>query len=338
MRDVYERADKVLILDSLLYRAPFESPLPETMLNIMSSTWVNRLWTLQEIALAKQTYFQLDGGAICTSDLIAPRQSGSIFYGDMEKEATANYLFNIGQDFLSRLVHIRQQPLVDEKRLRTVCQAIVSRTTAKPHDETLCIASLLGREAKDYTHLAAEQRMKSLVTSLDFVLPEFLFCNIERYEDEGCRWIPRTLTTLTWHIKPTSCTHCPRGIRGTFSGFRIMPGAGMKRGYPTGVNLLVELEGLRLLVGGGFPGPNLWDERVEREMGVILLDPPEGVEFSPYRDGCFVTVSSIENGVIYAIRERDVMISDITEMGYMHRGKTPLKAVAVASSQQWCVG
>jgi hypothetical protein len=89
----------------------------------------------------------------------------------------------------------------------------------------------------------------------------------------------------------------------------------MKGGYLTSVHMLVELDGMRLFIRGGYPGPNLWDERVEREMKVILLDPPEGVEFAPYQDGYFITVSSIEDGVIYTTSERDVMISDIADMG-----------------------
>jgi hypothetical protein len=199
MKDVYERADKVLILDSILYETPFSTPSDEIMLKIMSSTWVNRLWTLQEVALAKLPYFQLNGEAVLASELIESQTFGFQHARQGYSELNSlgrNYLSEIGTKFLDKLIRLLQQSLVDGLRLRNVCQALVSRSTSKPADEALCIASLLNRNAKDYTHLAEDQRMKALVTSLDLVLAEFLFCHMPRYQDDGLRWVPRTLTNL----------------------------------------------------------------------------------------------------------------------------------------------
>ena len=296
----------------------------------------------QNVQKARQPYFQLNGGAVHPSELMArpkPLNGPNVRDGPEKLNSILgrDQLYKVGTEFLKKLVHVLRVPLEDGLRLRRICQAITSRSTSKPHDEAICIASLLGRKAKDYSPMAADQRMKALLTSLDHVLPEFLFCQIPRYDDTGLRWVPKTLTSLTWHVKLNTCTHCPRDLRGYFGGFRIHPGPGLRRGQPTGVGLLVEVDGERLFIGGGYTGPNLWDERVEREMAVILSELPVGIKYNPYREGCLVTVSSIEDDVIYAIRERNVMVDNDTEKG-MFKDARPLTAVRVPLPQQWCVG
>lgn len=75
IREVYENADHVLVLDKAL--SPFKSSVSreaageealsksaETCLRILTSTWTRRLWTLQEGVLAKSLYFQFQDGLV----------------------------------------------------------------------------------------------------------------------------------------------------------------------------------------------------------------------------------------------------------------------------------
>lgn len=52
MRDVYKLADKVLVLDSLLYESPSDIDIKEVAFRVYASDWAMRLWTLQEVGLA----------------------------------------------------------------------------------------------------------------------------------------------------------------------------------------------------------------------------------------------------------------------------------------------
>lgn len=49
MKHVYERADRVLILDSTLLDAPHDMGIYETIMRVATCTWSTRLWTLQEV-------------------------------------------------------------------------------------------------------------------------------------------------------------------------------------------------------------------------------------------------------------------------------------------------
>ena len=64
MRDVYQKAHKVLVLDSTLQLVESSDP-PEEILTVISlAPWCTRLWTWHESALARRLYFQLKGRAI----------------------------------------------------------------------------------------------------------------------------------------------------------------------------------------------------------------------------------------------------------------------------------
>lgn len=62
MRDVYKLADKVLVLDSLLYEAPSDIDIKEVAFRVYASNWAMRLWTLQEVGLESTSisYTQID--------------------------------------------------------------------------------------------------------------------------------------------------------------------------------------------------------------------------------------------------------------------------------------
>lgn len=69
MHNIYEKADKVLVLDSsLLSVSSFVAPV-ELFCRIMLAPWSSRLWTYHEGALAVRLYFQLADSAIAGDDI-----------------------------------------------------------------------------------------------------------------------------------------------------------------------------------------------------------------------------------------------------------------------------
>ena len=69
MRDVYERADKVLVLDSSLLTVESSAVPEEILLRIKVAPWSTRLWTYHEGALARQIYFQLKDCAVVGDEI-----------------------------------------------------------------------------------------------------------------------------------------------------------------------------------------------------------------------------------------------------------------------------
>ena len=68
MRAVYSRATRVLVLDSALMQSTMDSCEEEKLARITVSTWIRRLWTLQEAALARVAYFQFSGEPVIIID------------------------------------------------------------------------------------------------------------------------------------------------------------------------------------------------------------------------------------------------------------------------------
>ena len=69
MRQVYELADKVLVLDSSLRTLSSAVAPEDLLLRILVAPWSTRLWTFHEGALAQRIYFQLSDCAFNGDDL-----------------------------------------------------------------------------------------------------------------------------------------------------------------------------------------------------------------------------------------------------------------------------
>ena len=70
MKDVYVRADKVLVLDSTLQQITSAAPPEDILLAIELAPWSSRLWTWHESVLACRLYFQLQDQAIEGDNLL----------------------------------------------------------------------------------------------------------------------------------------------------------------------------------------------------------------------------------------------------------------------------
>ncbi|OCK90062.1 uncharacterized protein K441DRAFT_699377 [Cenococcum geophilum 1.58] len=69
MEQVYRDADGVLVFDRSLQQISLDSPTSECLTQIETSSWNQRLWTIQEAAFAKTLYFQFKDGITDLRDL-----------------------------------------------------------------------------------------------------------------------------------------------------------------------------------------------------------------------------------------------------------------------------
>ncbi len=73
MAETYRNADAVLVIDSGIRSCSLSAPLEERLLHIISSGWMQRLWTLQEGLLARKLIFEFADG-FATLDELIPTQ------------------------------------------------------------------------------------------------------------------------------------------------------------------------------------------------------------------------------------------------------------------------
>lgn len=62
MRNIYERVDRVLVLDSWTQALPRSADIIEKACRLYLSNWQSRLWTLQEGVLAHDLFIQFKDG------------------------------------------------------------------------------------------------------------------------------------------------------------------------------------------------------------------------------------------------------------------------------------
>ncbi|KAF9262441.1 hypothetical protein L218DRAFT_867422, partial [Marasmius fiardii PR-910] len=157
MAKTYQHAEAVVVFDKSIHKlCSSSSPVESNFLRVLSSGWMQRVWTLQEALLAKKLYFEFSDGLFPGDQLLGDEASSSLF--ERINPLTA-YLP------ASSLRYILKPPKEVDSLYNTskVIGMLQYRTTSKPEDETLAIAGLLNI---DISKLLAESDPESRVQTL----------------------------------------------------------------------------------------------------------------------------------------------------------------------------
>lgn len=190
MARYYSQASCVLVLDVDLMACSTAVSPDELLMRISLSTWMRRLWTLQEGALAKQLYFEFNDGIVSLSDLV--KAVGS-------QQSVAD-IYAHDPCFVFRLVAKRTE---DVKLLRHISIVAHRRSTSKSDDESICLAYLLGLDVSAMVHLPHLKRMEKIWSSLPKIPLSILRLKCPRLTTPGLRWAPQTLINGSRMIEST---------------------------------------------------------------------------------------------------------------------------------------
>jgi Heterokaryon incompatibility protein (HET) len=189
MRETYERALAVLVLDAYLQAQLSRdlSPL-ELVMHVACAPWQRRLWTFQEGALARHLLIQFEDTSL-DLDLT--------FWRDVWAEESWE---NPVTDTLARMVfEIRGlKGLSEDKPHRTleeVSNALAFRYTSEAGDEAVCLATILGFSALEILSIAKEDqvgRMKMFWKSMSAIPVSLISTTGAKLKEPGCRWAPAT--------------------------------------------------------------------------------------------------------------------------------------------------
>ena len=189
MRETYEMAEAVLVLDSWLLSSKLESrPDEEILTQIFASHWNRRLWTFQEGALAKSLYFQFSDGPYSLDQGIQ-RLEGS---KDLIKDHTLRPAIFARNWSLRRFVQSDQKRDLHAK-ISSLFATFRYRQTSVASDEALCLGTILGLSTSEILSAMPEERMQIFWSMIPKVPVDFLFYNGPTCDKEGFRWAPRTL-------------------------------------------------------------------------------------------------------------------------------------------------
>ncbi|KAK0497976.1 hypothetical protein EDD18DRAFT_1331051 [Armillaria luteobubalina] len=219
MAETYRNADTVLVIDSGIRSCSLSAPPEERLLHIISSGWMQRLWTLQEALLARQLVLEFADSFAALGDKLIPAEGTPIHLEDTPTrvedtptrvkdaptrvEDEVNRVGEHAGDVLIsqlaaeifRLRKYRRYARSTSFTLGDVAQSLRWRTTSRPEDETLAISGLLNVDAFELVNLPASQRMMTLLLRVQKLPRSIITIPGPKLYEVGFRWAPKTMMT-----------------------------------------------------------------------------------------------------------------------------------------------
>ena len=196
MKDIYERATCVLVLDASIRLYESEGMCAEeACARILVSGWVRRLWTLQEGALPadqRRVWFQFRDQAVDFDSLW--QQLYKSFNNDLGRTGLVS---NINWRMRTLRAFFNRDSNIPGGDLAMVEVALQYRSVSVSSDEPLLIGNLLDLDVAELLKGSDEtriHRMWSLMSSAVCGIPKnILFRLGPRLREEGYRWAPSTM-------------------------------------------------------------------------------------------------------------------------------------------------
>ncbi|KAL9601180.1 MAG: hypothetical protein Q9219_002680 [cf. Caloplaca sp. 3 TL-2023] len=190
MRTPYERARHVLVLDSHLrsLHSRLLSPT-EIFAQVSCSSWMRRLWTLQEGRLAQKVWFQFADEAVDVQSVftkfVRPCSSPGIDYFI----CTGIYV-RLWMQVWHSADQIRKTSKV-ASLLSSINLSLASRSVSVPTDEALCLFTLMGMDLTQVTSVPLARRMEVFWRTFDRVPQSILFSKApNKMPVTGLHWAP----------------------------------------------------------------------------------------------------------------------------------------------------
>ena len=189
MRFVYGKAERVLVLDADLMNATVDASYEEIQMRIACSTWIRRLWTLQEASLPKEVFFQFAERAVSIT-------TGSRIWKTRQMDDGGERLYNfIGRRCKPpafRFESFQDWPV--QQRMLLVWSAVQNRSTTRRGDETLALAIFLNNDLRDLLKAPVSEKIKIFWDlNKELVCTFMLFLPGKKSEIEGLGWSPESV-------------------------------------------------------------------------------------------------------------------------------------------------
>ena len=343
LANTLRHASQVLVLDADLQRSSRRCSKLELATRILCSSWMKRLWTLQEAVMAEET-------PNC-SKLDIQFLEGPIEFNAAGQSALSLY----NTESASKVVYSAFPQFQAKDRIYAfLSRALEYRTTSKLEDEAVCLASILGvNDLKSVVNgNTAEQRMQALYTLIGQLPASVLFHRSKRL-DAGFRWAPASLLgskrRYTFSGPLANCD--AEGLHVQFTGYVIT-------GHSTQPPTLSDPIRHSYYIGDlQETEPRMWmrfHDDLERNDPRSSLDndiefdrimretPVPGLVVNPYdtTESALVSVNEERGGVIYAtflskafIRQPQYFFED----AHQDWKRNFIEIREVSSNQRWCI-
>ena len=186
MRQIYEEAERVLVVDNRLMETPMHAPSLELTMRLKLSGWMRRLWTLQEGIVAREICVQFRDGFRAVTGLRDAVQATGL------SDRRYRYLSHYNEAWT--VVAFLTGELAGQRRnLVTLAPLTQWRATSFRADEAVVLANVMGADPRPILAISAEDldgRMTALIQSFDSFPVDVLFAPPPHLSRHGWRWAP----------------------------------------------------------------------------------------------------------------------------------------------------
>ncbi|KAF2733325.1 hypothetical protein EJ04DRAFT_605798 [Polyplosphaeria fusca] len=190
MAKTYQDAFITVVFDASISKIPFTTD-PEDMENILlrivTSPWMQRLWTLQEAVLSRWLVFQFRDQLASALDI----WSAVVISTNHGANPIVQVLAN---EFLKLLKHRSEfLKIPSQLELGDIYRMLRIRTTSRASDETHAIAGLFGLDALALLREPPDTRLMKFFQMIKSVPSDIVFLKRKRMEADGFRWAPKSM-------------------------------------------------------------------------------------------------------------------------------------------------
>lgn len=220
MAKTYERATCVLVIDrSLMAIDTKDLSKLEILMQVFRTTWMHRLWTLQEAKLAKKLRFQFRDEAVSIERLLDQLLTDSTSISQLlfrkqflpALQARCNGLRERYHD----MTQAHDMPYTEDcYRLISLAYSLSGRSTSWASDEATCIVNILGFDVTPILEISTDDpscaalRMREMWRQWTAVPLAVIFNRAPRLPYKGFRWAHSTFVrTQRWAIPVVEVEH-----------------------------------------------------------------------------------------------------------------------------------
>lgn len=187
MAQTYRDASITIVIDRQIAALPFSlepADMPTVLLALVTTPWMQRLWTLQEALLSQNLSFKFENKIASADDIY--KGSNRALRSDVNPSTQS-----LAYEFVN-LLRLRSTVVLTSSSLQLahIYKMLRFRTSSKPTDETLAVAGLLGIDTLPLHSVDPAERMKVFLRALKSVPRSIIFLDRTRIDEVGYRWAP----------------------------------------------------------------------------------------------------------------------------------------------------